>query len=217
MGVRSVPVVIADLVQRAELTPLKGRGPEVVHDPHTSSLSESTNPNGAALFSTPVSNPAQRPGVLQQHSSPPRTLSDQGQPSGASGNLCPVDDFAESAVVGVAVPPGDVAADHAGLVVVAGVVGAVQGEVAQRLELGLDPVQPRRIGRGVGQLDVVGCRPPATRGSSVVDRCGLKLSSTIPMRTSGGYKVRRYRRNTRNSPRRLRGLIWPYSRSRLRS
>jgi hypothetical protein len=50
MGVRSVPVVIADLVQRAELTPLKGRGPEVVHDPHTSSLSESTNPNGAALF-----------------------------------------------------------------------------------------------------------------------------------------------------------------------
>ena len=50
MGVRSVPVVIADLVQRAELTPLKGRGPEVVHDPHTSSLSESTNPNGLHYF-----------------------------------------------------------------------------------------------------------------------------------------------------------------------
>jgi hypothetical protein len=31
--------------------------------------------------------------------------------------------------VGVAVPPGDGAADHAGLLVVAGVVGAVQGEV----------------------------------------------------------------------------------------
>jgi hypothetical protein len=63
-------------------------------------------------------------------------------PSDASGNLCPVDDFAEPAIVGVAVPPGDVAADHAGLLVVAGMVGAVQGEVAQRLELSLDPVQP---------------------------------------------------------------------------
>ena len=42
---------------------------------------------------------------------------------------------------------------------VAGVVGAVQGEVAQRLELGLDPVQPRGVGRGVGELDVVGGRP----------------------------------------------------------
>jgi hypothetical protein len=39
---------------------------------------------------------------------------------------CPVDDFAEPAVVGIAIPPGDVAADHAGLLGVAGVVGAVQ-------------------------------------------------------------------------------------------
>jgi hypothetical protein len=36
----------------------------------------------------------------------------------------------------------------------AGMVGAVQGEVAQRGELGLDPVQPRAVGRGVGDLDV---------------------------------------------------------------
>jgi hypothetical protein len=63
MGVRSVPVVIADLVRRADLTPLKGQGPEVAHDPRTSSLPEFTNPNGAALFSTPVSNPAHRPGT----------------------------------------------------------------------------------------------------------------------------------------------------------
>jgi hypothetical protein len=50
MGVRSVPVVIADLVRRADLTPLKGRGPEVAHDPRTSSLPEFTNPNGAHYF-----------------------------------------------------------------------------------------------------------------------------------------------------------------------
>jgi hypothetical protein len=36
---------------------------------------------------------------------------------------------AEAAVVGIAVPPGDTAADHAGLLGVAGVVGAVHGEV----------------------------------------------------------------------------------------
>ncbi len=41
----------------------------------------------------------------------------------------------------------------------AGVVGAVEGEVAQRLELGLDPVEPGRVGRGVGELNVVGLGP----------------------------------------------------------
>ena len=57
----------------------------------------------------------------------------------------------------------------------------------------------------------------ATRVSSRVDRCGLKLSSTMPSRIPGGSSVRRYRRKTRNSPRRLRGLMWPYSLSRERS
>jgi hypothetical protein len=38
----------------------------------------------------------------------------------------------------VVVAPDDVAADHAGLLVVAGVAGAVQREVAQGRELGLD-------------------------------------------------------------------------------
>jgi hypothetical protein len=38
----------------------------------------------------------------------------------------------------VVVAPDDVAADHAGLLVVAGVVGAVEREVPQRGELGFD-------------------------------------------------------------------------------
>ena len=65
-----------------------------------------------------------------------------GSTSAASGNVCPVEDFAEATIVGVAVPPGDVVADHAGLLVVGGVVGAVHGEGAQRGELGLDAVEP---------------------------------------------------------------------------
>jgi hypothetical protein len=56
--------------------------------------------------------------------------------SAASSYVCLGDDAAESFVVGVVVAPDDVPADHAGLLVVAGVVGAVQGEVAQRCELG---------------------------------------------------------------------------------
>jgi hypothetical protein len=53
--------------------------------------------------------------------------------SASSGNVCPVDDLAEAPVTRISIPPGDVAADHAGLVGVAGVVGAVHGEVAQRV------------------------------------------------------------------------------------
>ena len=49
--------------------------------------------------------------------------------SAASGNVCPVDDPAEPFVVGVVVAPDDVAADHAGLLLVGGVVGAIEGEV----------------------------------------------------------------------------------------
>ena len=64
----------------------------------------------------------------------------------------------------MAVPPGDVAADHAGLLAVAGVVGAVEGEVAQRGELGLDPVEPGAVERHVGELDVVRRRPVADPG-----------------------------------------------------
>jgi len=43
-------------------------------------------------------------------------------------------------------------------------VGAVQGEVAQSGELGLDAVQPGAVGRCAGELDVVGCGPAANPG-----------------------------------------------------
>jgi hypothetical protein len=81
--------------------------------------------------------------------------------SALSGNVCPVDDFAEATIVGITVPPGDIAADHAGLLGMAGVVGTVQGEVPQRGELRLDAVEPRGIGGHIGQLDVVGLCPLA--------------------------------------------------------
>lgn len=60
-----------------------------------------------------------------------------GKASTASRNLCPFDDggacddFAESGIGCVCVAPDEVAADHRGLLGVAVVVGAVQGEVAR--------------------------------------------------------------------------------------
>jgi len=57
-----------------------------------------------------------------------------------SGYVCPIDDVAEPFVVGVVVAPDDVPAGRVGLFFVAGVVGAVEREVAQRRELGLDAV-----------------------------------------------------------------------------
>src|SRR5262249_50081728 len=73
--------------------------------------------------------------------------------------VCPVDDAAEPFVVGMVVAPDDVPADHAGLFLVAGVVGGVQREGPPRGGLRLDAGLPGRIGRGVGGLDVVGLRP----------------------------------------------------------
>src|SRR5215467_7729236 len=81
------------------------------------------------------------------------------RPSAASGHVCPIDDAAEPIVVGVVVAPDDVAADHAGLLLVGGVVGAVEGEVAQRRELCLDAVPPGGVRRRVGDLGVVRRRP----------------------------------------------------------
>ena len=65
---------------------------------------------------------------------------DSGPPSAASSYVCPVDDAAESVVVGVVVAPDDVPSDHAGLFLVAGVVGTVEREVPQRGELRFDAV-----------------------------------------------------------------------------
>jgi hypothetical protein len=50
---------------------------------------------------------------------------------------------------------------------VVGVVGAGQREVAQGAELRLDAVQPGRVKRRVGQLDVVLGRPLADRLAEV--------------------------------------------------
>ena len=71
-----------------------------------------------------------------------RTATDwsRWQASAASSNVCLSDDAAESFVVGVVVAPDDVPADHAGLLLVAGMVSAVQREVPQRRELRLDAV-----------------------------------------------------------------------------
>lgn len=57
------------------------------------------------------------------------------------------------------ISPDDVAADHVALRLVAVVVGAVESEVAQCSELGLDSVEPGPDGRGVGDLRVVRCGP----------------------------------------------------------
>ena len=48
-----------------------------------------------------------------------------GEASAASGYVCPVDDATQAFVISVVVAPDDVPADHAGLFLVAGVVGAV--------------------------------------------------------------------------------------------
>ncbi|MDX2757668.1 hypothetical protein PV386_04200 [Streptomyces europaeiscabiei] len=61
----------------------------------------------------------------------------------------------------MAVSPDDVAADHAALFLVGGVVGAVEGDVAQGGELRFYAVKPGAVGRGVGDLDVARGGPGA--------------------------------------------------------
>ena len=55
--------------------------------------------------------------------------------SAVSGYVCPVDDASEPFIVGMIVAPDDVPADHSALLLVAGVVGAVEHEIPQRSEL----------------------------------------------------------------------------------
>src|SRR5581483_11101308 len=86
-------------------------------------------------------------------------ISSEMSASAVSGNVCALHKFTKGLVVSVAVPPVDVAADHAGLGPVGFVVGAVEGEVAQGGELGLDPVEPAGVEGDVGQFDVVGLGP----------------------------------------------------------
>ena len=72
--------------------------------------------------------------------------------SAASGNVRLVHDVLELLIAGVSVSPDDVSTDHAALLLVAGVIGAVEREVAQRGELCLDAVQPRGVRRRRGVL-----------------------------------------------------------------
>jgi hypothetical protein len=109
--------------------------------------------------------------------------------SAASGYVCPVDDAAESFIVGVVVAPDDVPADHAGLLPVTGVVGAVEREVAQRRELGLDAVQPGRIRRRIGNLDVVRLRPGSDPG--VFGRGQVRAEVVADDRDTGAGRVQR--------------------------
>jgi hypothetical protein len=62
---------------------------------------------------------------------------------------------------GAGVVPADVSGDGGVLFVVTAMVGAVEREVTQGRELGLDPVQPGAVGRQEDQLDVVVDRPGA--------------------------------------------------------
>jgi hypothetical protein len=71
---------------------------------------------------------------------------------------------------------------------VATMVAAIEGKVAQSPEVAFDPVEER--GGHVGQLDIVGGRPLATRWSFRVE-VGLYLSKTMAMRTWGGYNEHR--------------------------
>src|SRR5215469_9037446 len=106
--------------------------------------------------------------------------------SAASGHVCPVDDAAESFVVGVVVAPDDVAADHAGLLLVGCMVGAVEREVAQRGELGsLRFHQEAFVGvYAISTLFAAAHSP--TRLSLRVVRWGEKLSQMIAIGTCGG-------------------------------
>jgi hypothetical protein len=69
--------------------------------------------------------------------------------------------------VAVAVAPAHVAGDRGFLSGVAAIVAAVEGEVADRGELALDPVQPRGVAGCVNQLDVVGRAPRDDLGLAV--------------------------------------------------
>ena len=104
-----------------------------------------------------------------------------------SSYVCPVDNPAEPFVIGVIVALDDVPADHARLLLVTGVVGAVQREVPQRgeLRLGLRLNQDEFVGvQAISRLFATAQVP--SRRSLRVLRCGLKFSQMIATRIWGG-------------------------------
>ncbi len=89
-------------------------------------------------------------------------------------------------------------------------VGVVESEAGEGLEVAFDPVQPQRVGGHVGEFDIVGPSPhpdPLVLLGST--RCGLKLSIAIPMRTSGGYNERGCQQDPRKVVRSLVRLDMP--------
>lgn len=64
----------------------------------------------------------------------------------------------------VLIVPDEVSQDRRVLLGVGPIVGAVEGERAERLELALDEVEPARVGRQEHHLDVVFRRPCAELG-----------------------------------------------------
>jgi hypothetical protein len=89
----------------------------------------------------------------------------------------------------VAVPPGDVA-DHAVLFAVGGVVGAVEGEPAQRGELAFEAVIHEEFVGVQAISPLLAAAHCPTRLSFLAERCGLKLSQTIAIRICGGCRLR---------------------------
>jgi hypothetical protein len=105
---------------------------------------------------------------------------------------------AQLAFFGLAVAPGDIAADLAALFLVGAVVGAIEGEVEQGVELGFDAVEPRAVGRGVGDVDVVRPRPRPNPLIVPGRQVREKSSTLIAMRISLGSRPRTYRQSSTN-------------------
>jgi hypothetical protein len=76
------------------------------------------------------------------------------------------------------------------LFAVGGVVGAVEGELAQRGELAFEEViHEEFVGVQAISALLAAARCP-TRLSFLAERCGLKLSQTIAIRICGGCRLR---------------------------
>ena len=112
----------------------------------------------------------------------------------------------ELGVAGVAVAPAQVGADRSAERGVVGVVAVGDDELAQRPEVRLDRVRPRRVGRGEHQLDV--CSPRTTRarrGSCGGSGCRGSRGSARRRRRGPG--------STCNRPQRRRGAFRRFDRA----
>jgi hypothetical protein len=71
------------------------------------------------------------------------------------------------------------------------VIGAIEGEVTQRLELASIRFNHDEYVGVYASSTLFAAAHTLTRLSFFVDKCGLKLSSTIAIRTSIGCRLRR--------------------------